>query len=486
MNREQNPLSYRLHHNKTKQNEGDIMKIRFLLFGIIALLAVGCGTFFDDISESNLQTESNEDMPVDSIAEESTESDYGEDRSSHDKEGYASEPLAPPPAKAADGDMVVLGELDALPDVGGGIAGTFAVESDMQQVTTLKAGEIDDNADWDEYLLYRREALENFGDYVNDVDVTGRTIITITDENRKPIHGALVTITRGDILISQTRTYANGQTLFLPNANPNLQANENMIISIEKDGVSSTIDMSVVRMGPNWEFGLDMQAERESVKLDVVFLLDATGSMSDEIGQLQQNILSISEQIDAMGDIDVRYGLVHYRDRDDAYVTQVHEFTPDVTAFQTDLNRVRAEGGGDTPESLNAGLHDALHSVEWRGDDTIKLVFLVADAPPHLDYEDDFDYADEILYAGQEGIKIHPIASSGLDPVGEYIFRQIGQTTMGRFIFLTYADGVPGEAGDERTDLEAGEQDYTVDFLDGLVVQLIEDEINAYKGISEE
>ncbi len=317
----------------------------------------------------------------------------------------------------------------------------------------------------------------------SDVNVTGRQVITVTDAQGLPILGATVSIFSDDTLISQTQTYANGQTLYLPYANPDNLPTGNMIITIEKDGISSTIDMSLVRMaGPNWEFGLDMQPSRDTVKLDVVFLLDATGSMSDEIAQLQDNILSISQQIDDMGDVDVRYGLVHYRDRSDDYISRVFDFTPDVTEFQNELNRVRADGGGDTPESLNAGLHDALQTVEWRGDDTIKLVFLVADAPPHLDYADDYDYADEMLYAGQHGIKIHPIASSGLDPIGEYIFRQIGQTTMGRFIFLTYAGGTSGEAGDERTDLEAGEQDYTVDFLDGLVVRLVEDEINSFKG----
>jgi len=467
------------------------MRIRILFLTLIALIAVGCSAFFEPL-ETNRRAESGETVPADEVMEETSD----EDRLRSDK---SEEPLAPPPAESVttDGDMAYLGDTEAMPDTGGGsdASTSFAPVSDvmtddvagaspeLQQASTLKAGEIDDNAEWDDYLLYRQESLDAFGEYVNDVDVSGRRIITVTDSDGLPVLGATVTVTLGNTVVSETRTYADGRTLYLPNANPDSQAEGNMVITVEKDGVTSSIDMSLVRMaGPNIDFVLDTTLNRATVKLDVVFLLDATGSMGDEIGQLQENILSITRQIDDMGEVDVRYGLVHYRDREDDYVSQVHDFTPDVDEFQADLNSVRADGGGDTPESLNEGLHDALQSVEWRGADTIKLVFLVADAPPHLDYPDDYDYADEMLYAGEKGIKIHPIASSGLDPIGEYIFRQIGQTTMGRFIFLTYAGGEPGTVGEERPDLEASEQDYTVDFLDGLVVQLVEDEINAFKG----
>lgn len=452
------------------------MKIRLLLLTLIAVVAVGCSAFFE-LPEPE-ETRSGEFAPPPSAPSDDT----FKTEDSRDREVLAEEPII---LDGVDADGYAYDEAEIEYAEGDVVGGSLAFAPTNQQVTTLKAGEIDDNANWDDYLLYRRESLDNFGDWVNDVDVTGRQVITVTDSQGLPILGATVSIFAGDDLISRTRTYANGQTLFFPNANPDNQDDVPYTVTIEKDNVSDTYDMSLIRMGPNWEFILDTQVSRDLVKLDVIFLLDATGSMSDEIAQLQGNIVSISQQIVSMGDVDVRYGLVHYRDREDAYITQVHDFVTDVKVFQKELNRVRADGGGDTPESLNAGLYDALHNVEWRGDDTIKLVFLVADAPPHLDYPDDYDYAVEMLYAGEKGIKIHPIASSGLDPIGEYIFRQIGQTTMGRFIFLTYTGGTPGEAGDERPDLEASEQDYTVDFLDGLVVRLIEEEINHFKGVLE-
>ena len=108
-------------------------------------------------------------------------------------------------------------------------------------------------------------------------------------------------------------------------------------------------------------------------------------------------------------------------------------------------------------------------------------MFLVADAAPHLDYADDADYAVEMDVAAQRGVKIHPIASSGLDDQGEYVMRQLAQYTTGRFNFLTYgADGVsPGDSTPHHVD------DYSVLSLDELVVQLVSDELAALAGPAE-
>jgi hypothetical protein len=198
--------------------------------------------------------------------------------------------------------------------------------------------------------------------------------------------------------------------------------------------------------------------------------------MADEIAKIQNTIFDVSARIDNLPERpDVRYGLVTYRDRDDSFVTRAYDFTPDVRDFSKNLDTVRADGGGDYPEALNEALHSALHKVEWRGADTVKLIFLIADAPPHLDYPQDYDYAVEMETAAQRGIKIYPIASSGLDDQGEYIFRQLAQFTQGRFIFLTY-DGLAngGAPGDDTTHHV---EDYSVDNLDNLLVRLVEQEL---------
>ncbi|NWG17072.1 MAG: VWA domain-containing protein [Chloroflexi bacterium] len=351
----------------------------------------------------------------------------------------------------------------------------------------LSAGEINDNARWDDYLLYRRNFLPQYGRTVHDVDVSGRQIIIVADEKGMPVLGARVQVYAGQTLIGDSRTYATGQTLFFPSARPEAQHAQSFRVVVSKGEIARQFTLDPQRSSV-WTVTL-AQAERSAARLDVLFLLDSTGSMGDEIAQLQNNILNISSQIaDRLANADVRYGLVTYRDRGDAYVIQTTDFTPEVSQFQASLNAVRADGGGDTPEALNEALHEAVHNVSWRGDDTVKLIFLVADAPPHLDYPNDYDYAQEMVAAAQRGIKIHPIASSGLTLDGEFIFRQIAQYTMGHFLFLTYEQGVPGTPGESRPDLHVGEPadpetgrqgDYTVEQLADLALRLITDELAA-------
>ena len=77
--------------------------------------------------------------------------------------------------------------------------------------------------------------------------------------------------------------------------------------------------------------------------------------------------------------------------------------------------------------------------------------------------------------AQSEGIKIFAVASSGLDSQGEYIFRQLAQQTMGKFVFILYETGPQGEL---TTPHEVGD-DYSVQRLDQLIVRLITEELGS-------
>jgi hypothetical protein len=367
-----------------------------------------------------------------------------------------------------------------------------SVVANQAPLQPLNAGEIDDNADWDTYQEYRRNFLTqsylNYG--VRDLDTTDRQIISVVDSNGLPVLGACVQIYYGDSFITASRTYATGLTLFFPNLSEATRYRESFRVLVSKAGLSAETTLDRSAIGGLTTVTLPLNQAQQSLQLDVMFLLDATGSMSDEIEQLQTNILSISAQLDALpNNIDVHFGLVAYRDRGEEYITRVYDFTDDVQLFQSNLRTVEAGGGGDYPESLNEGFDRALNAVNWRGGDTIKLVFLVADAPPHVDYANDADYSILMQDALARGIKVHPIASSGLQPEGEFILRQIGQFTMGHFLFLTYEGGVSGTVGEDRPDLEVGEArdeqgigDYSVAQLDELVLRLITDEIAALQG----
>ena len=208
--------------------------------------------------------------------------------------------------------------------------------------------------------------------------------------------------------------------------------------------------------------------------LDVLFLLDSTGSMQDEITRIKDTLLSIASRVDELpSNPRTRFAMVSYRDRGDDYITRLYDFESKVTRFQRRISAVSAAGGGDYPESLNEALHIAVNEADWRTRDTVKIVFLIADAPPHLDYHQDYSYSTDMVTARENAIKIHSVATSGLDDQGEYIFRQIAQQTMGKFLFLLYPDGHRAKL---TTPHNVG-TNYQPEKLDDLIVRLIKDEL---------
>jgi hypothetical protein len=386
------------------------------------------------------------------------------------------EPL--PAGRMADGAEAEVAEGEVFAEADAEVAA-----AEVRQAVPLRAGEVDDNAQWDDYLLYRRTY---YGPQVHDRDVSERYIIEVEDDLGNPVLDASVRVflpgqQREEIY--RARTYANGQALFHPLALDVSTAQvDRFLVEVQKDNLLEQFTLARLEAQPassfseRWTVTLDRQMSFEAINLDVLFLIDATGSMSDEIAKIQSTIFDVAAQIDGLpGQPNVRYGMVTYRDRGDSFVSQVYDFTPDVRDFSQNLSAVWADGGGDYPESLNEGLHKAVNQVEWRSEDTVKLIFLVADAPPHLDYAQDYDYAVEMENAAQRGIKIFPIASSGLDDQGEYIFRQLAQYTMGRFIFLTYEGPTNGGAPGDVTTHHV--EDYSVENLDDLLVRLVEEEL---------
>jgi len=186
-------------------------------------------------------------------------------------------------------------------------------------------------------------------------------------------------------------------------------------------------------------------------RIDVAFLLDATGSMADEIDAVKVRIREMISEI-AVGEPppDVRFGIVAYRDRGDEYVTATYDLTRDIDQIVENLDQIEANGGGDYPESLNQALHAALHELSWDLEaGRSRLVFLIADAPPHLDYPEDYDYREEAQMAQEKGIVVHAIGASGLDEEGERIFTEIAQTTEGSFQWLTYESRYVDQDGEE-------------------------------------
>ena len=169
-------------------------------------------------------------------------------------------------------------------------------------------------------------------------------------------------------------------------------------------------------------------------KVEVVFVLDTTGSMGGLIQAAKEKIWSIASTMAAANEApEVRMGLVAYRDRGDAYVTRVVDLSTDLDSMYATLMDFRAQGGGDGPESVNQALHDALHRISWSQDEsTYRAVFLVGDAPPHMDYADDVPYTKTVRVAAERGIVVNAI-QCGNSPATRARWQSIAQLGLGSY-----------------------------------------------------
>ena len=343
----------------------------------------------------------------------------------------------------------------------------------------VAAGVVDDNADFGAYLAYRERRSQL---PVHARDVQERYALVVHDARGRPVPDAEVAVFAGTrALPLWARTDAAGRAWLHPLAAvPGLGAT---LLEVQvRDGKSGARGAALLQRGQKHQLQVTLaDAGRTPPKpqLDIAFLIDATGSMADEIDKLKRSMRAVAEQIAHLpSQPDVCYGLVAYRDRGDAFFVRGADFTNDLPAFQQQLAQLRADGGGDMPEALNEALHTAVHRLSWRGHGTARMVLLVADAPPHLDYGAPY-YDDDMQAALAKGIKLFAVGASGLDPVGEYVFRQAAQYTGGRFVFLTYANAQDPSSGPGRETVHEV-RNYSVETLDALIVRLVRDELAAW------
>ncbi len=176
-------------------------------------------------------------------------------------------------------------------------------------------------------------------------------------------------------------------------------------------------------------------------RIDVVFVLDTTGSMGGLIQTAKEKIWSIATTMaSAQQAPEIRIGLVAYRDRNDAYVTKVVDLSTDLDSVYAALMDFEANGGGDTPESVNAALYDAVHNMSWSQEDqTYQVIFLVGDAPPHMDYNE-VRYPEIVASALDKGIVINTI-QCGEIPMTVEPWTQIASLSHGEFFQVEQTGG---------------------------------------------
>jgi uncharacterized protein YegL len=198
----------------------------------------------------------------------------------------------------------------------------------------------------------------------------------------------------------------------------------------------------------------------EIPRIDVVFLIDSTSSMDDEIQAVKDNIRNIINEISQSQPApDVRYGIVTYRDRYDEYVTKSWPFTRDIGTISKALSSIVAAGGGDKPEDVSEGLHVTLHNMEWDTQARSKIVFLIGDAGPK-NYSDGHRWEEELAFAQKNNISINTIACSDIWQQEEQIFNIISTSTNGQFARLTYKQEFAKADGSKAVVIEEGGRSY--------------------------
>ena len=179
--------------------------------------------------------------------------------------------------------------------------------------------------------------------------------------------------------------------------------------------------------------------------LDVVFMIDTTGSMDPYIGEVKDNIIRIIEKV-----LDyspkVRMGAVAYKDHgaegeDEFYLTKVLPLTFDrkeIVRFMRSPDLHIGEGGGG-PEAVECALHEVA-GLGW-GKKAPKAVILIGDKPPH-GVMDSFkacprmrDYREEVKALKDMGTKIYPILCNNISET-EGSFRWMAAETGGMFSYL--------------------------------------------------
>jgi len=277
-----------------------------------------------------------------------------------------------------------------------------------------------------------------------------------------PVGDALVELYLSENKLFSAKTDARGNAYLFPSFDV---TGEN--ITIKANSAGEAAEQSLIYNNETVQITLENHAEKRSI-LDLMFVIDTTGSMGDELRYLKSEISDVISSISSANpNYTINLALLFYRDIGDEYVTRYFDFSTNISAQQQNLARQSANGGGDFPEAVDRALSEAV-GKNWNSDYATRIIFHVCDAPPHSN-----DQAVQTLYysaiknAAQKGIRIIPVASSGIDLATEYLLRQEAIMTGGTYIFLTDDSGI----GNAHLSPTVGE--YTVEYLNACMVRIV-------------
>lgn len=335
----------------------------------------------------------------------------------------------------------------------------------------LKAGFADDNQQFGYYLSFINR-------YKNSVayrhkDIANRIQFQIQSQSGKPLFNQkLQFFNTANQLLEEGRSHSDGHYNFYPSFY------NDQTFQIRVADKTHTFQAQGKR-----KIAITTTGQRNTKPgMDLVFILDTTGSMGEEIQRLKSTIEIIHLNLTQIKNIgELRFGMVLYRDKGDAYRSKTIALTADLNKFQQQLNRVEADGGGDSPEDLEEALRVAAQQIQWRKN-AIKLSYVITDATLHQDYQNSTNYLQSCELARQMGLKIHTIGTGGLPLNGEFILRQISQLTAGKYIFLTYGEKGESSGGKASSVSHHTGANFQTDKLESIVIRFARQEIENITG----
>jgi Mg-chelatase subunit ChlD len=309
--------------------------------------------------------------------------------------------------------------------------------------------------------------LQGLGDIPGKVQGQ-RVMVVVKDDAGKPVGNARVKLSAG-AAAAELVTRSDGRAVFIL-ALDQLPADQDLLATVTGPAGGNPFTQTIERGNARWDITLPGKQAQLPKTLDLCIVLDTTGSMGDEIKHLQAEIRGISTAIARkFPEVKQRLALVCYRDYGDDYVTRPFDFTESLDTFHKNLAKQSAAGGGDYPEAMHEGLEASLQ-LRWTEKDSVRVAFLIADAPPHGQYMN--RTLNAVNNLRKKGIAVYPVACSGYDDACELVMRSSAYMTGSQFLFLTDDSGVGNAHGEPKIPY------YQVERLEKLMVRMIASELS--------